>query len=197
MSADLVARALADIERRGAACRELDADRALVADEVERLRAEVATAKAVAEQSAIDHRCAVDMARHERETSDQLRASIASREEVIGELRAEVTRLADTLGAIGRRVCAESCERDVILDAIGDAYDAARRCGEVSMRHAAASWCERAGHAELAADIRELALTGSQPTRRLAKVAPLRAVPLADVADATARARSAAAQRAR
>ena len=195
MSADLVARALADIERRGAACRELDADRALVADEVERLRAEVATAKAVAEQSAIDHRCAVDMARHERETSDQLRASIASREEVIGELRAVVTRAADTLGAIRRRVCAESCERDVILDAIGDAYDAARRCGEVSMRHAAASWCERAGHAELAADIRELALTGSQPTRRLAKVATPSA-PL-NVADAAARARSAAAQRAR
>ena len=115
----------------------------------------------------------------------------------VERLRAEVTRLADTIGAIGRRVCAESCERDVILDAIGDAYDAARRVGEVSMRHAAASWCERAGHAELAADIRELALTGSQPTRRLAKVAPLRAVPLADVADATARARSAAAQRAR
>ena len=121
------------------------------------------------------------------------RALVASDE--VERLRAEVTRLADTIGATVLRVCAESCERDVILDAIGDAYDAARRCGEVSMRHAAASWCERAGHAELAADIRELALTGSQPTRRLAKVATPSA-PL-NVADAAARARSAAAQRAR
>ena len=111
----------------------------------------------------------------------------------VERLRAEVTRLSDTLGAIGRRVGAESCERDVILDAIGDAYDAARRGGEVSMRHAAASWCERAGHAELAADIREFALTGSQPAQSHEAPATLDAPQT--VADATARARSAAAQR--
>ena len=160
---------MSDTETWGIVLRDR-ASGAEVADEVERLRAEVATAKAVAEQSAINHRCAVDMANHERETSKQLRVSIASREEVIGELRAEVTRLADT------------------IDAIGDAYDAARRDGEASMREAAASWCERAGHAELAADIREFALTGSQPAPSDASLS---------VADAAARARSAAAQRAR
>jgi hypothetical protein len=110
------------------------------------------------------------------------------------DLRAEVTRLSDTIGAIGRRVGAESCERDVILDAIGDACDAARRGGEVSMRHAAASWCERAGHAELAADIREFALTGSQPAQ--SHEAPATPSAPLNVADAAARARSAAAQRA-
>ena len=109
------------------------------------------------------------------------------------DLRAEVTRLSDTIGAIGRRVCAESCERDVILDAIGDACDAARRVGEVSMRHAAAKVCERAGEPGLASEIRALSLTGSPPAQSHKAPAPPSA-PLT-VADATARARSAAAPR--
>jgi len=121
---------------------------------------------------------------------ERLRASIANREEVIADLRAEAKRLADTLGSISRHVDAESCDRDVLLDAIGDAYDAARRGGEASMREAAASWCELAGHADLAADIRAFALTGSQPSQSPAASETPEAPQT--VADAAARARDAA-----
>jgi len=81
----------------------------------------------------------------ETETWDEerLRASIANREEIIGELRAEVTRLADTLDSIAGLVGANSRDRGVIVEAIGDAYDGARREGAEEMREAAARESDR------------------------------------------------------
>ncbi len=84
---------------------------------------------------------AIDEANDLRAEVAQLRASIANREEVIADLRAEATRLADTIGAIGRRVCAESCERDVILDAIREREANASRRGAEAMREMAAGAC--------------------------------------------------------
>lgn len=54
-------------------------------------------------------------------------------------LRAEATRLTDTLGAVGHAVGAESCERDVLLAAVAAAIEAARREGAEVMRGAAAA----------------------------------------------------------
>ena len=61
----------------------------------------------------------------------------------VERLRAEVTRLADTIGATVLRVCAESCERDVILDAIRERGEDAFRRGAEAMREMAAGACER------------------------------------------------------
>jgi len=152
---------------------------------------------------------------------DRLRASIANREDVIGELRAEVTRLADTLGAIGRSVGAESCERDVILAAIRDRGEDAFRRGAEAMREAAARECDRrekelsdgerraldrrsrdgwkmlASEQRMTAEaIRALLLPTEAAPPPAQSIAATRDAPLS-LADAAARARSAAAQRAR
>ena len=130
----------------------------------------------------------------------------------VERLRAEVTRLADTLGAIGRRVCAESCDRDVILDAIDDsiveAYDTALRRGAATMREVAAQACERRSDRMMSAvgqigadacadDVRALPLptdaAPSQPAQ--SHEAPATSEDPPTFADAAARARSAAAQR--
>lgn len=141
----------------------------------------------------------------------------------VERLRAEVTRLADTLGAIGRSVGAESCDRDVILAAIRErGVDAFRRGAEV-MREAAARECDRrekelsdgerraldrrsrdgwkmlASEQRMTAEaIRALPLsTEAAPPPAQSHEAPATPdVPLS-LADAAARARSAAAQRAR
>jgi len=154
---------------------------------------------------------------------DRLRASIANREDVIGELRAEVTRLADTLGAIGRSVGAESCERDVILAAIRDRGEDAFRRGAEAMREAAARECDRREKELSDGERRALDRRSRDGWKMLAReqrmtAEAIRALPLSteaapppaqsheapatpdvplSLADAAARARSAAAQRAR
>lgn len=124
------------------------------------------------------------------------------------DLRAEVTRLADTLGAIGRSVGAESCDRDVILDAIRERGVDAFRRGAEAMREAAkaAEWDDDRFDGYHAPDVQEaierairalpLPVEASpQPAQSIAAPATPD-VPLS-LADAAARARSAAAQRAR
>ena len=127
----------------------------------------------------------------------------------VERLRAEVTRLSDTLGAIGRRVCAEPCERDVILDAIREREANAFRRGAEAMREMAAGACAVSANgmmsaaAAIACDacedaIRALPLpveAAPQPPQSHEAPSTLDA-PLT-IADAAARARSAAAQRTR
>ena len=133
------------------------------------------------------------------------------------DLRAEVTRLADTLGAIGRSVGAESCERDVILAAIRDRGEDAFRRGAEAMREAAAkrsddsaSWYGEhdnlvGGGAQVASmalrrnaiQTRALPLpTEATPQPAQSHEAPATPDAPLTIADAAARARSAAAQRA-
>ena len=138
------------------------------------------------------------------------------------DLRAEVTRLADTIGAIGRSVGAESCERDVILAAIRDRGEDAFRRGAEAMREAAARACyDRASALDEGVSDDEAATNDEGYGRfqeALALETTIRALPLSteaapppaqsheapatpdvplSLADAAARARSAAAQRAR
>lgn len=172
---------------------------------IERTDATVAHARCVTREAYAAHMegvcptLAIDL----RAEVAQLRASIANREEIIGELRAEATRLADTLGAIGRSVGAESCDRDVILAAIRERGEDAFRRGAEAMREAAASdiaawWQIFASEAATAASrIRSLPLP-VEATPQPAQSHGATATPDAQltIADAAARASCAAAQRA-
>lgn len=167
---------------------------------IERTDATVAHARCVTREAYAAHMegvcptLAIDL----RAEVAQLRASIANREVIIGELRAEATRLADTLGAIGRSVGAESCDRDVILAAIRErGEDAFRRGAEAAMIEAAGA-ARRVGAWHMAETIRALPLPAYAPSQPAqSHEAPATPdVPLS-LADAAARARSAAAQRAR
>jgi len=186
---------------------------------IERTDATVAHARCVTREAYAAHMegvcptLAIDL----RAEVAQLRASIANREVIIGELRAEATRLADTLGAIGRSVGAESCDRDVILAAIRDRGEDAFRRGAEAMREAAAkrsddsaSWYGEhdnlvGGGAQVASmalrrnaiQTRALPLpTEATPQPAQSHEAPATPDAPLTIADAAARARSAAAQRA-
>lgn len=123
------------------------------------------------------------------------------------DLRAEVTRLADIIGAIGRNVGAESCDRDVILSAIRERGEDAFRRGAEAMREAATDACVSQAD-EMASDngalgcdfcaeaIRALPLpVEATPQPAQSHEAPATSDAPLTVADAAARARSAAAQR--
>jgi hypothetical protein len=125
----------------------------------------------------------------------------------VERLRAEVTRLSDTLGAIGRRVCAEPCERDVILDAIREREANAFRRGAEAMREMAAGACAVSANgmmsaaAAIACDACEDAIRAlplpveAAPQHAQSHEAPATLDAPLTIADAAARARSAAAQR--
>lgn len=114
----------------------------------------------------------------------------------VERLRAEVTRLADTLGAIGRGVGAESCDRDVILAAIRERADDAFRRGAEAAMIESAGVARRDGAWGIAEAIRALSLPveATSPPAQSHGAPATPDAPLT-VADAAARARSAAAQR--
>lgn len=101
--------------------------------EVERLRALVAQ---LSEQNEALRLRAHD-ADHERNLAmsqgarlfvlaEERRKVMALREAEVARLRTENARMADTIGAVGRKVGAESCDRDALLAAVADAIEAAK-----------------------------------------------------------------------
>lgn len=117
---------------------------ALVADEMERMRADLDASRERANRYAdalfmVGRFVGVE-AYESEPIIDAIRSAV--RASLTAE-RARADQLADTLDSIARHVDAESRDRDAIVEAIGKAYDGARREGAETMREAAARESDR------------------------------------------------------